>query len=215
MESRLRRLPQLPLRLRHGLVLLGLGLAAVSVATLATPPASAAKPAPSYSAAFKKLDRQWREFLGDQKGLAAETQVATKICQQAQDLENDPSTAPYAPLMWSRLDTHLSTAAEPVMDATRQARHTAMVKLESLDSTFTKLWAHKPAKLRVLHGGAQTVLHADDFYLAALNEVTTAIARWHKHLCASAQHHVDIANQLLPKGDDALSDGMARLKSLL
>jgi hypothetical protein len=101
------------------------------------------------------------------------------------------------------------------MDATRQARHTAVAKLESLDSTFTKLWARKPAKRGVLHRGAQTVLHADDFYLAALNDVTTAFRRRNRHLCASAQLHIETANKPMPKGDDALNDGMARLKSLL
>ena len=111
MGSRQRRFPHLPLSLRHGWVPFVLVSATVSVATLATAPASAAKrtPTPSYRTAFNKLDLRWRHFILAQKTLAK---------------------------------------------------------------------GNRP------------------------------------HLCASAQKHVDIANRLMPKGDDALNDGMARLKSL-
>lgn len=207
------RLPHPPLALRRSPVLLV--LAAVSIATAVLVPATAAGRTPSYSTAFKKLDRQWRVFLNNQKVLASETQVAKQLCEQAQQVESDPSTAQYAPLMWNELDSLLSTAAVPVLDDTRDARHDAMVKLESLDSTFSKLWARKPAKRRVLRRGVQAVLHADDLYLAGLDEVKTALVRWSTHLCASAQAHVDTANKLMPRGDDALNDGMGRLRSLL
>jgi hypothetical protein len=215
MGSRQRRLPHLPLSPRQGSVLLVLVLASVSAATPVTPPASAAQRAPSYRAEFKKLDRGWRVFLGAQKVLAQETQVAEKLCQQAQDFERDPHTAPYAPLIWSQLDTHVQTAARPVLNDTLHYELAALKALGSLHRTFAKLWARKQAKLRVLDRGTRTVLHADSFYSSGLNEILTAFSRWNSHLCDTAQAHVNTANAIMPKGDDALNDGMARLKSLL
>jgi len=208
---------RLPLSLRHGVVPFLLVLATVSVATLATAPASAAKraPTPSYSAAFKKLDTRWWYFTQAEKTLAVETGIARTLCQQAEDWERDPKQQKYAPLIWRGLKTAVDTGGRPTVGKLLGAKHAALNALESLHSIFAKLWARRPARLRVLNRGTMAVLHADSFYSSGLDEIETALNRWSRpYLCESAQKHVDIANRLMPKGDDALNDGMARLKSL-
>ncbi len=189
-------------------LVLALGLVALCAVTVA-----AAKPAPSYHQALKKVDTQLSLAIEViPPALAQGIAESRAHCEAAQQLQQ--SGDPQAPLVWQTLTQYVNQIDSPNLRAILQASGRAHSRLEDLQTAFSKAWKGQHQRVTTLNIGVVKTEHGVRLYLDAMRTFWDAFDSWKQHDCAGAGKAIHSVNEHVPAAVKAINEGMHTLRSL-